>query len=67
MYSVSVFCSQDNEGDDDDDDDDNNRGEDNDNFGGNYDNDNDIGGAYSPGAVSTCAYPMHLITIDLCT
>ena len=64
MYSVSVFCSQDNEGgspgkfsDDDDDDDDNNRGEDNDNFGGDYDNDNDFGsGTYSPGAVSTCAY-----------
>ena len=41
--------------DDDDDDDDKNRGDDNDNFGGDYDNCNDFG-AYSPGAVSTCAY-----------
>ena len=63
MYSVSVFCSQDNEvgsqqgkfSDDDDDDDDKNREDDNDNFGGDYDNDNDFG-AYFPGAVSTCTY-----------
>ena len=71
MYSVSVVCSQEDKGGSHFNDDNNNdnggrRGgyNDDDNFGASYGEDNDYGGgAYSPGAVSTCAFLLHTSSI----